>query len=152
MPSNPGAPFEGCLNSAFSNQTSSLLPPDFNFKICGAAELVTNNDPSGATTMSLQIGATPGSSMLTLPSPDVRSKPFMKLPVTALGPRTPNEERSLEQTQTKLDWGSTETPRSERVPNAPGSIHSSTIAGLGLIRHTPPAARLVTYKLPSGAE
>jgi hypothetical protein len=34
--------------------------------------------------VSLQIVALPGSFALTLPSPDVRSKPFTKLPVTAI--------------------------------------------------------------------
>jgi len=37
-----------------------------------------------------------------LPSPEVKSKPLTKLPGTELGPGTPVEEKSLEQTQSRF--------------------------------------------------
>src|SRR5262249_18399418 len=101
--------------------------------------------------MSLHSVALPGNAALTLPSPEERSKPFTKLPGTELGPGIPMDEKSLEQTQRRLALLSTITPRVERLPNAPGLIHSSTMPDEGLMRQTPPTAGLLTYRVPSGA-
>ena len=63
----------------------------------------------------------------------------------------PADEKLFLTTQTRLALLSTRTPRVERLPNAPGFIPSSTVPVWGLMRHTPPTAGLLTYKVPSGA-
>src|SRR6516165_4043992 len=153
MPSRPGAPPGGCSKSGLCTQTSSWLPPRFNLRISGASESVTNKDPSGPTTRSLHIAGLPGSSALTLPSPEVKSKPLTKLPGTELGPGTPDEEKSFEHTQSMFAFPSTKTPSIDRVPNAAGLIHGSTVPVSGFTRQTPPhrqAAYIQSVVRPGG--
>src|SRR5262245_46219161 len=99
--------------------------------------------------MSLQKERVPGSVALTFPSPVRRSKPLRWLPLTELGPGTPNPDKSFEQTHSMWAVLSTSTPSVDRVSKAPGLIQGSSFVAPRGIRVIPPAARLLTYSVPS---
>src|SRR6267143_6657265 len=102
--------------------------------------------------MSLQKAWGPGRGTLRLAAPVRRSKPFRALRLSPLLEGPPKALRSLEYAQSVFALSSANTPKMDRVSDAPGGTNTATSPLREFARTMPPSPRRPMNSVPSTVE
>jgi hypothetical protein len=102
--------------------------------------------------MSLQKAWAPGSATLRFAAPVLRSRPFRALRLSPLLEGPPKALRSFEHAQSVFALSSANTPKMDRVSDAPGGTNTATLPLREFARTIPPSPRRPMNSVPSAVD